>query len=220
MPIICITGTNRGIGLALADSFSQDHHVIAMCRKSSSELEELQNTTIVHDIDINMHEHRIKAISAIPLETDILFLNAGILLPNNSDNILNESGIIEQVQTNAISPLIMAQMASKKLKKHSKIILMTSRMGSITDNNSGGLDGYRMSKAALNAAGKNLAISLQKKNISVFLIHPGHIQTDMTNYTGQTTPSEVAKKLHELIPSLTSEQSGSFWHADGYQLPW
>ena len=97
---------------------------------------------------------------------------------------------------------------------------MTSRMGSISDNTSGGYYGYRISKAALNVAGKSLAEDLRREGIAVALLHPGYVQTDMTGHGGDVTPAQAAAGLVRRVDELNLENSGSFWHANGQRLPW
>ena len=106
------------------------------------------------------------------------------------------------------------------LKSGSKVVLITSRMGSIDDNSSGSHYGYRMSKAALNMAGKSLAIDLEPKGIALGIIHPGWVQTDMTGHTGHYSVSVAAKQIIERINNLNLENTGSFWHSNGDILPW
>ncbi|MEM8603096.1 MAG: SDR family NAD(P)-dependent oxidoreductase, partial [Cyanobacteria bacterium P01_H01_bin.121] len=103
----------------------------------------------------------------------------------------------------------------------SKLVLMTSRMGSIADNTSGSSYGYRMSKVALSMAGKSLAHDLKPKGIAVAILHPGLVQTGMTNFTTQgITPTESVNNLLQRIDELTLENTGTFWHANGEILPW
>ena len=88
------------------------------------------------------------------------------------------------------------------------------------DNGSGGNYGYRMSKAAVNMAGANLAIDFKARAISVILLHPGYVKTDMTGNSGGIAPKDAAAGLIARIDDLTMETTGTFWHAEGYQLPW
>ncbi len=219
MKVVCISGANRGIGLALTQQYSQTHEVIALCRKTTNELTSLPNTKVIENIDINDDKCRVRAMSELN-KVDILILNAGILEPDQVDLELHEQSIQRQIQTNAISPLIMARLAIPKLAPQAKIMFMTSRMGSQEDNLSGKLDGYRMSKAALNTAGCNLAHELKDQEISVFLIHPGYIKTDMTHHQGRRTAEEAASNICKLLNNLTLDNTGQFWHSEAYQLPW
>ncbi len=93
-------------------------------------------------------------------------------------------------------------------------------MGSIADNGSGGSYGYRMSKAAVNAAGMSLARDLQGRQIAVALLHPGYVKTDMTGHSGHVTPEEAASMLLDRVDDLDMEHTGVFWHANGEELPW
>ena len=103
----------------------------------------------------------------------------------------------------------------------SKLVLMTSRMGSIEDNSSGGSYGYRMSKVALNIAGKSLAVDLQSRGIAVAILHPGLVKTRMVRYNPNgISPAESVKGLLARIDELNLKNSGGFWHANGSVLPW
>lgn len=106
------------------------------------------------------------------------------------------------------------------LAGNSKVALISSRMGSIADNTSGGSYGYRMSKAALNAAGKSLALDLAGRGISVAVLHPGYVRTDMTGQQGLIEVAESAAGLIQRINELTPATSGTFWHSNGEILPW
>jgi len=101
-----------------------------------------------------------------------------------------------------------------------KVAMITSRMGSIADNSSGGYIGYRMSKAALNAASVSLAHELKSKKIAVGLFHPGFVQTQMVNFAGDISAEESAQCLTKRIDELNLSNSGGFWHANGETLPW
>ena len=107
------------------------------------------------------------------------------------------------------------------MSKGSKVVLMTSRMGSIDDNTSGGSYGYRMSNVALCMAGKSLSIDLRPNGIAVAILHPGLVSTRMTGFTPDgVTPKESVIGLLSRIDSLTLDNSGTFWHSNGEELPW
>ncbi|HEY0715785.1 MAG TPA: SDR family oxidoreductase, partial [Polyangia bacterium] len=101
-----------------------------------------------------------------------------------------------------------------------KLVSITSRMGSMGDNGSGGYYGYRMSKAALNAATVSLARDLRVAGVAVAALHPGFVRTELTGQQGNMTADESARLLADRIDQLTLETSGSFWHASGEELPW
>jgi NAD(P)-dependent dehydrogenase (short-subunit alcohol dehydrogenase family) len=134
---------------------------------------------------------------------------------------LDVEAIRQQFEVNALAPLRLASVLTSNLSVGSWIALMTSRMGSIADNTSGGSYGYRMSKAALNIAGKSLAIDLKPRGIAVAILHPGLVATRMINFNPNgISPQQSVEGLLERIDALTLETSGSFWHANGDALPW
>src|SRR5690606_27563059 len=128
--------------------------------------------------------------------------------------------IRKQFEVNALGPLRVTKALLPHLKKGSKVALITSRMGSIADNGSGGMYGYRMSKAALNMAGKSLAVDLKDRGIAVIILHPGFVRTDMTGGNGMIDPDESARGLIARIEELTLDRSGTFRHMNGDELPW
>ena len=151
---------------------------------------------------------------------DLLINNAGILLWAKDFPELDVAGIRKQFEVNALAPLRITAALRDRLGKGSKIALVTSRMGSIDDNSSGGGYGYRMSKAALNMAGKSLAVDLAGAGVAVAILHPGMVRTEMIGGRGQVEPSDAARGLLARIDELTLETSGGFWHANGERLPW
>ena len=154
------------------------------------------------------------------IKIDVLIHNAGIAETNSLEN-LDVDSLRRQFEVNALAPLVFTRKILGNLIKGSKVILISSRMGSIQDNTSGGSYGYRMSKAALCMAGKSLSIDLKPYEISVALLHPGLVSTRMTGFTphGITTDQSVNGLLRK-IDLLTMENSGSFWHSNGEPLPW
>ena len=219
-----ITGANRGIGLALTKQLvNLNYYVFALCRQSSEELEELDHIHVIEDVDIRDPESIIYASQKINGDRiDILINNAG-LLERVEIEMMGQSEIESakaQFEVNALGPVVLTSTLLSKLQEGSKIALLTSRMGSIDDNSSGSHYGYRMSKAALNMAGRSMAIDLKSRGIAVAILHPGWIQTGMTGYTGHNTPEVAAKQLLERIQELTMDSSGTFWHANGDVLPW
>lgn len=217
---VVITGANRGIGLAMSKVFKElGYEVFALCRNTSSTLSALE-VNVATGIDVAKDEgiaEMVKALDGISI--DILVCNAGILR-NEQLGHLNIDTIREQFEVNAIAPLRVTDALSEQLSSNSKVAMITSRMGSIADNGSGGRYGYRMSKAALNAASMSLAKDLSGRGISVGIYHPGYVQTDMVNNGGDISAMESASKLVKLIESLTLAESGVFKHSNGQTLPW
>ncbi|TQV82889.1 SDR family oxidoreductase [Aliikangiella coralliicola] len=217
---VLITGANRGVGLALCQEYlSRGDNVFAVCRHVSDEIKALP-VTIISGVDVASASDMEKLKQGIAsAEIDILINNAGILRSMTFDR-LDFDQIDEQFQVNAVAPLRVVQTLADNLKNGSKVAMITSRMGSIDDNTSGGSYGYRMSKAALNAAGKSLAVDFKSKGVSVALLHPGYVNTEMVNYSGQIEPDLAAERLAQRIDDLNLENTGSFWHSNGEVLPW
>src|SRR4029079_18731831 len=125
-----------------------------------------------------------------------------------------------QLEVNALAPLLVTKALLPCMKSGAKVALITSRMGSIGDNTSGGCYGYRMSKAALNAAGMSLAHDLRPRGIAVVMLHPGPVRTGMTGGHGALDPPEAVSGLLARIEDLPLETTGRFLHQNGEPLPW
>lgn len=218
---ILITGASSGIGLSLAQYYvAQGDNVFAACRKPSDELKALNNTTIISSIDITSASAVADLRAKVDgIHIDILINNAG-LLANETLGELDFDSIENQFAINTLGALRVSEALLGNMAKNSKIIMITSRMGSIADNGSGGYYGYRMSKAALNAGAKSLALDVEQQGIAVGIIHPGFVQTRMVNHSGDVSSDESATRIADRIADLTLETTGSFWHANGEILPW
>jgi len=216
-----IIGANRGIGLELASQLKdRGEDVIATCRSSSPELNSL-SVRVESNIDITSGDSVLKLRENLnDIKVDVLIQNAGIAEFNSLSN-LDPQSIFHQFEVNALSPLCCVQTMLSKLSKSAKIGLISSRMGSIEDNSSGGSYGYRMSKVALCMAGKSLSVDLKSRGISVAILHPGLVSTRMTGFTSNgIQPKESVKGLIQRLDELTLENTGTFWHANGEILPW
>jgi len=215
-----VTGANRGIGLALAGRLKDSgRDVIAACRKSSRELDAL-GVRVEADVDITSDA----AVAGLArrlqgVQLDELVCNAGALRADGLDDVKLDD-IRELMEVNALGALRVVKALHGNVRRGGKIALMTSRMGSIGDNGSGGYYAYRMSKAALNAAGMSMARDLAPAGIAVAILHPGYVRTEMTQGSGNVDPADAAKQLVERIDQLTLDASGTFWHANGQVLPW
>ena len=217
---VVITGANRGIGLELARQWqARGERVIPVCREASAGLRDLC-VSIVDGIDITTDEGPralTEAVAGEPVDTP--FNNAGILIDENLDN-MNWATMRQQFEVNTLGPLRVTHALLPTMGEGGKVGLMTSRMGSIADNDSGGRYGYRMSKAALNAAGKSLSVDLKPRGIAVAILHPGFVRTEMTGGNGMIDPDEAAGRLIQRMDELDLEGTGTFWHSDGSVLPW
>ena len=221
MATVLVTGANRGIGLEYCRQLSvRGDDVIAVCREASPELESL-GIRIEAGIELTDSSAIDELMSRLLHQSlDGAILNAGIL-HSTGLNDLDADAIRQQFEVNALAPLRLASVLTRHLSSGSWIALMTSRMGSIADNTSGGSYGYRMSKAALNMAGQSLAVDLKPKGIAVAILHPGLVATRMINFNPNgICPQQSVEGLLKRIDALTLETSGSFWHANGEELPW
>jgi NAD(P)-dependent dehydrogenase (short-subunit alcohol dehydrogenase family) len=221
MSLSVVTGANRGIGLALTQLLAQrGGTVLAACRKSSPALSEL-GVEIVEGVDVTKPDSITRLVEAVgDRRVDLLVNNAGILAWENRPLAPDYDAISRQFEVNAVGPLRVTVALQRRLGKGSKVAMITSRMGSIEDNTSGGAYGYRMSKAALNIASKSLAVDLAGAGVAVVILHPGMVKTDMIAGHGQVEPLDAAAQLLARIDELSLNDSGRFLHAKGESLPW
>lgn len=217
---VVITGGNRGIGLALAKQYQQQGaNVYATCRNSCDELNST-GITVIQGVDVSRPDTLGEQLAPLSnVKIDVLINNAGVLGKESIDD-WDPNTIDYQFRVNALGPLLVTQLLLPRLSSGSKVALITSRMGSMTDNGSGNYYGYRMSKAALNAAGVSLANDLKPKGIAVGLFHPGFVQTEMVGGAGDIDTTTCAERLVERISELNIESSGQFVHSNGEILPW
>lgn len=220
MKHVLITGANRGIGLELARHYADaGQQVIGVCRESSPELQQVA-TRVLAGVDVTSEEDVAHLTDTLEdLNIDILINNAGVLQDEQLGAIDFDS-IRWQMEVNAYAPLRVTQALLPLIPEGGRIVNITSRMGSIADNDSGGRYGYRASKAALNAFGKSLSIDLRSRGIAVAQIHPGYVKTRMVGFSGMIGPDEAARGIAARIEALDLENSGSFWHSNGEPLPW
>ncbi|MCO4768871.1 MAG: SDR family oxidoreductase [Deltaproteobacteria bacterium] len=219
MTTALVTGANRGIGLELARQLAaQGHEVIGVCRTSSPELDAVAEVWAGIDVGSDACIATLKE-KAAGRTIDIVVNNAGILRHEGLESLVWDN-LRAQFEVNSMGPLRVTQALLDSLGRGAKVAIVTSRMGSIADNTSGGAYGYRMSKAAVNAAGVSLANDLESQGIAVILLHPGWVQTGMTGGRGHLSAAESAAGLIARIDELTLHTTGSFHHAQGEELPW
>lgn len=220
MATAVVTGANRGIGLELARQLHQrGDQVIAAVRSSSEDLEKL--AVEVHE-DVDIADGRAISQFANTLSgraIDLLIHNAGVLSRESLDD-LDLDRIRRQFEVNTLGPLRLTSALLPCLGAGSKVAIVSSRLGSMAHNTSGGNYGYRISKAAVNMAGVTLARDLQSRGVILILLHPGYVKTQLTGMAGDIDPDESAQGLIKRIDDATLESSGSFWHADGTELAW
>ena len=217
MPTVLITGANRGLGLEYARQYLADGwKVIATCRNpaGASELANLQGDIEIHALDVtDFGQVQALAKSLRKESIDLLLNNAGTYGPRPSKLGGIDYEVWEDVmRINAMAPLKVCEafrdhVAGSEMKK---IAIMTSKMGSMGDNESGASYIYRSSKAALNAVAKSLSVDLQGKGIAVAVLHPGWVRTDMGGPSGLIGAEESVTGLRRVIDNLTLETSGRF----------
>lgn len=220
MGISVITGANRGIGLEFGRQLkARGASVVAVCRKTSPELDAL-GVRVEEGVDVTAPAAGAQLAERLAAdEIDLLIHNAGMLVPDSLEAV-DPARLRAQFELNAVAPLMLTHALAARLHRGSKVALITSRMGSIADNGSGGYYGYRMSKAALNAAGVSLAHDLKPRGVAVVMLHPGSVRTEMTRGHGMIDADESVRGLLQRIDELEIETSGRFLHQNGEALPW
>lgn len=220
MATVVITGANRGIGLEFVKQYlAKGDKVIALCRNTSDELSQ-SGAKVIDKVDVGNPECLEKVLPTLSdVIIDLLINNAGVLADESLED-MSAATIEYQFRVNSMGPVLVTQMLRNQLTKGAKVALITSRMGSVTDNTSGGRYGYRMSKAALNIAGVSLAHDLKGQDIAVALLHPGYVQTEMVNNNGDISAAVAVERLMQRIEELNLGNTGTFWHSNGEVLPW
>ena len=227
MPTCLITGANRGLGLEFAKQYAADGwKVIATCRRpeAAEDLKALDGDIQVHPLDVTDFA-RIQALAkALGNEAiDLLVNNAGIygprVVPYDS---VDYAAWAEVLRANTMAPLKMCAVFQPHVSRSKlrRIVAVSSMMGSMTDNTSGGAYIYRSSKAALNAVMKSLAVDLREKGISVAVLHPGWVRTDMGGPGGKIEAFESVAGMRQVIDAMTVENTGRFLNYDGTEAPW
>jgi NAD(P)-dependent dehydrogenase (short-subunit alcohol dehydrogenase family) len=229
MSTVLITGANRGIGLALTQQYlEQGWRVLACCRhpENAESLSRLANNPhlSIFQLDVCNQQQLSTLTTTLAHETiDVLFSNAGVYGPSGLR--FGETPVDEWLKTfevNSIAPLKLAeafieQVARSQLKT---IAIVSSLMGSISDNGYGNAYIYRSSKAAVNAICKSLSIDLAKQDIKSVVLHPGWVKTAMGGENALITSAESAEGLIKIVNNLTTEQSGQFFNYKGDLLQW
>jgi NAD(P)-dependent dehydrogenase (short-subunit alcohol dehydrogenase family) len=217
---VLVTGANRGIGLELCRQLAnRGDRVIAACRKTSNDLQGI-DVRVEEGVDVTSTDSVSQLVRRLEGQTiDLLINNAGILTRESLDQ-MDLGAVLWQFEVNAMGPLRVSHALLPQMGPGAKIGIVTSRMGSISDNTSGSRYGYRMSKAAVNMAGVSLAHDLRDRGVAVALLHPGYVRTDMTGGNGNLEASEAASGLLARLDELDLSSTGTFWHSNGEVLPW
>lgn len=228
---IVITGANRGLGLEFARSYAeQGNRVFACCRQPEraealNKLAERSDGKLsVHPLNVVNESHR-QALAAVLTGTavDVLINNAGIYPHRGVEFGKLEAGQwLEGFYINAIAPVLLAQTLVNNIAASPRKLIasVSSKMGSIADNKSGGAYAYRASKTALNMGMRSLAHDLKDRGITVILLHPGWVKTDMGGVNAMITVEASVAQMRAIMDGVTPEDTGSFFDRDGDTIPW
>ena len=227
MSHVFITGTNRGIGLELTKAFLDGGHAVTATARDPQNSQELKSLAVdfldkltLVTLDVNKPETFVN-LKKISGPIDYLINNAGIALNYNQKfTELDSEDVAKMYATNVLGPIKVTQTLLPQLRKSSKPVIaqISSIMGSVADNSSGGAIGYRMSKSALNMLNKCMSIELN--DITCVVLHPGWVQTDMGGANAPVKPKDSATGLYNVISKLKASDSGKFYDYQGKSLPW
>jgi NAD(P)-dependent dehydrogenase (short-subunit alcohol dehydrogenase family) len=227
-----ITGANRGIGLELTRrSLERGDRVFAACRspENAAQLNYLQerhsDRLLVLPLDVTSGlaiTSAVATVQGLSDHLDILFNNAGVAGDESSLGRVEASELLDTYATNAVAPLMIAQACLPLLRRGKRPVIanITSRMGSIADNGSGGYYGYRASKAALNMLNASLALDLADQGIIAVVLHPGWVRTDMGGAGATLSVEQSVEGLLVVVDGLGPEDSGRFLSWEGEEIPW
>ena len=229
MSSILITGSNRGIGLALAQNYAADGWRVYATARDPAQLRELQalakkHTTVsLHALDVadgDAIQALARQLKGEPI--DVLVNNAGVYDPSPRFGHTDYDAWMHVFQVNTMAALRMAEAFVEHVAKSQRKIMagISSGMGSITDNGSGGYYAYRTSKSALQMVMRSLAIDLAPRGILAVALNPGWVKTDMGGPGGSLMPEECARRLRGILDKLKQSDSGKFWHHAGKEFPW
>ena len=226
---VLITGANRGIGFEFVKHFSQHaKRVIACCRdpEKASELKSLESSKPnieIHTLDVT-NNMQIEALEkAFQGQTiDLLINNAGIYGPKHAESQLDKAIWSKVFEVNVMAPIQIARALSNNLKHSTNAVVanISSKMGSITDNGSGGASIYRSSKAALNAATKSFALDYASQGITTILLHPGWVQTDIGGQSALINTQTSIQGMSAVLENTNQSKNGLFFNYDGDIIPW
>jgi NAD(P)-dependent dehydrogenase (short-subunit alcohol dehydrogenase family) len=224
MSHVVIVGADRGIAAGLVREYkSRGERVTAVCRDEGSHWSE-EGVRAIAEIDVTSDAAVRRLSDQLEGDTiDVLIHVAGVGAFDRWGKF-DFDAMLAHYNLNALGPLRVISALSENLSAGARVGIVTSRMGSIGDNQSGGMYSYRMSKAAANMLGVNLYNEFRDRGVAVMLLHPGTVATDMTkgakNWDSFTKPAESAAGLARQLDNLTAETPPEFRHQDGTLLPW
>lgn len=251
MPTAVVTGANSGIGHAFAQILVKEgYEVVAADLHVGDKIKSLGCQTVQLDVtstssigafkkqfqnrklDLLLNIAGQLQYPANASESDekwsLINCLAGVMSPQEKDSLeaVDETVLTKTFTTNTFGPLMLTQALLQNLLEspHPRLGFMSSRVGSIADNSSGGGYAYRSSKAALNSICKSLAMDLKEKGVVVVIMHPGYTKTGLDpnaySMAEAVEPEEAAGKLWKVLMGKGIEDTGKFWHREGWELPW
>ena len=222
MPSVLITGCDTGIGREFARQYAQaGFSVYATYRDLANRLADPPMQHFALDVTQFGQFHALKqALGEAPI--DLLVSNAGIGLDSGQLGALDFAYAQRMLAVNTVGPLKLVEtlvdnVAASTLKR---IVFISSRMGSIGANLSGGHYGYRASKAGLNAIGRSLAIDLFPRGITVAMLHPGRVNTAGGGADAPVTVEESVAAMRATVAQSGNHETGQFSSYSGQPLPW
>tara|TARA_B100000795_G_C22705040_1_gene401219 strand:+ start:72 stop:758 length:687 start_codon:yes stop_codon:yes gene_type:complete len=228
MTTVLVTGANRGLGYEFVKQYSEKgFDIFACCRnidqaKNLKKLAEVSNNIEIYELDVgNIKKIKNLAQQLQNKKIDVLINNAGIYRSSTIGNT-NYDDWLESFKINTIAPYqiienFLGQIIKSDLKK---IVSITSKMGSIDDNTSGGSYIYRSSKTAMNSMMRSLTHDLKNKGIATLTLHPGWVRTDMGGPGGWINTSESVGGMIKQIDKLTIDHSGKYLDYAGKSIKW
>ena len=219
MPNVLITGANRGLGLEFARQYCRDGwDVIATVREPTPELEDVcVRVEEVDMLDLAAVARLGESIEAL----DLLVANAGTYGPKSANDADEARGWLETFAANTVAPYLLARSVLPAVERsRGKLIAISSKMGSIDDNSSGGYLAYRSSKTALNSAWRNLAIEVRRRDVVAAVLHPGWVKTRMGGKSAPLAPEDSIGGMRRVIERLSLDDGGGFFGYDGATIPW
>jgi NAD(P)-dependent dehydrogenase (short-subunit alcohol dehydrogenase family) len=228
---VLVTGANRGLGLEFARQYAADGwRVFAGCRspQDAGELNELASGSggriRVFAIDVTDAASVKAAAAGLSNQAlDLLINNAGVGGPRGERlGNLDYAAWAGVLDANTLGPMRVVEAFVDHVAggRDKRIVTITSGMGSIADNTSGGSYAYRSSKAAVNMVMKSLALDLAPKGITCVVMNPGWVRTDMGGPRGTLGPGESIRAMRVVIDKLKPGDSGKFFNYDGKTYPW
>ena len=230
MPTVLITGANRGLGLEFARQYlAQGDAVIAACRRpaAAQALQRLGHESgdalTLLEVDVADSASVQRAAARFPdTAIDILVNSAGVMGEGATLGSMDYNAWMQLLNVNVLGPARMCEAFLEQVARSDRrlMVAITSGMGSLADNTSGGYIPYRTSKAAVNMLMRSAALDLKSRRITCVVVNPGWVRTDMGGPNARLSPEESVSAMRRLFAKLDPQGSGRFYNYDGREYPW